>query len=140
MRPGSAQIPLIHCRLRERVISDPLLPLPIGPATGGERHKRLFVDERERRAGTQDGPMQPSIRGLRPFASAAPDASGATNGAEQIQPAVGEHVAIHKLAMLLRRDRRSTPQGYPSSIHTLITVTPRAPASAIVPEGANAID
>jgi hypothetical protein len=32
-----AQIPLIHSRLRERVISDPLLPFPVGLGTGGER-------------------------------------------------------------------------------------------------------
>jgi hypothetical protein len=34
---SSAQIPLIHCRVRERVISVLLLPFPVGPGTGGER-------------------------------------------------------------------------------------------------------
>src|SRR5208337_3929134 len=40
-----AQIPLIHCRLRERIISDPLLPFPVGPGTGGERQDRPFLKE-----------------------------------------------------------------------------------------------
>ena len=39
------QIALIRCRLRERVISDPLLPFPVCPGTGGERHGRTFPGE-----------------------------------------------------------------------------------------------
>jgi hypothetical protein len=37
---GSAQIPLIRWRLRERVVSDPLLPFAMGLGTVGGRQRR----------------------------------------------------------------------------------------------------
>ena len=40
-----AQIPLVPCRPRERVISDPLLPFPVGPGTGEERHDLPFRED-----------------------------------------------------------------------------------------------
>lgn len=49
MDGGNAQIPLIHCRVRESVISDPLLPFPVGQGTGGER-RDFFNDIRQERS------------------------------------------------------------------------------------------
>jgi hypothetical protein len=40
-----AEIPLVPCRLRERIISNLLLPFPVGPGTGEERHDRTFMGD-----------------------------------------------------------------------------------------------
>jgi len=43
---GFAQIPLIRCRLLERVVSDPSLSFPVGPGTAGERERfRVVVED-----------------------------------------------------------------------------------------------